>query len=284
MTEAPGGTRSLVAYRAWAFSPPAKDPILKSLNNFMPWAPDRWTRAQCLFPRANGVPHTAPLERCSCGIYAAKTMALPVMLAQQQAQALVGRVELAGKIIEHDDGYRAEFARVVELLPAPGQESAAEWIASVYGARVSLDLINLWGSFPHSRSEPCPEPAGTFPKGSRSRSHDEGQASSASARARRTLASRLGGALIGLAMLGSLQLTLGSLATPSPAPASTSTASVVTAQPPTGVTLTCTNANPLNCHPPFSPYLQALLNARPLAQRTPPQREDAPPRRLSRAT
>jgi hypothetical protein len=53
---------------------------------------------------------------------------------------IYGRVQLAGKVIEHELGYRAELARVMEFLPVKGQERAAEALATVYGARVSLEF------------------------------------------------------------------------------------------------------------------------------------------------
>jgi hypothetical protein len=114
------------------------------------WMPSAWTRAHCIRPPYfDQILHDSPLEGCRCGIYATKTLATPVVLSRMNEQMIVGRVELAGKVIEHDSGYRAELARVVELYPRPGQESAAEWIAAVYGVRASHALIRMWGSFHH---------------------------------------------------------------------------------------------------------------------------------------
>lgn len=46
---------------------------------------------------------------CSCGIYAAKSRDL-------LGAGIVGRVELEGMVIEHEHGYRAERARIIELF------------------------------------------------------------------------------------------------------------------------------------------------------------------------
>jgi len=72
---------------------------------------------------------------------------------------VIGKVELAGKIIEHDHGYRAEWARVVALLPVPGQELQAEAIAKEYGAQVSDELLELLPSLIGRRVEAPPDPA-----------------------------------------------------------------------------------------------------------------------------
>jgi hypothetical protein len=77
-----------------------------------------------------GRSHIAPDEDCTCGFYATKSRddspSLPfVMLAQagltpergEGAGVVFGCVHLAGKVIEHDAGYRAERARIAELIP-----------------------------------------------------------------------------------------------------------------------------------------------------------------------
>jgi hypothetical protein len=68
--------------------------------------------------------HDAPDEGCTCGFYATKTLAV----FQQGAftkDCILGRVELAGKVIEYTAGYRAERARILELIPIGGTEHAA---------------------------------------------------------------------------------------------------------------------------------------------------------------
>jgi hypothetical protein len=49
---------------------------------------------------------------------------------------VLGRVELAGKVIEHALGYRAERARIVELLPLRDQQRTVEAIARRVGVGV----------------------------------------------------------------------------------------------------------------------------------------------------
>lgn len=55
---------------------------------------------------------TVPGWDCTCGIYATKTE----QRVWSSDPLVFGRVELSGHVIEHEDGYRAERARIVELF------------------------------------------------------------------------------------------------------------------------------------------------------------------------
>jgi len=67
--------------------------------------------------------HTATCDSCSevpgwshsCGIYAV-TERDNIPLFGGPAEAVVGRVELSGLVIEHEKGYRAEHARIIEVF------------------------------------------------------------------------------------------------------------------------------------------------------------------------
>jgi hypothetical protein len=50
---------------------------------------------------------------------------------------VMGRVELAGKIIEHEWGYRAERARIAELIPFRGTEQSVMILAARLGLPIS---------------------------------------------------------------------------------------------------------------------------------------------------
>jgi hypothetical protein len=69
-----------------------------------------------------GPPHRAPVEGCGCGFYAFKDLDTLVRELSYPAGAdiVLGRVDLAGKIIEHEFGYRAEWARIRKLIPIEG--------------------------------------------------------------------------------------------------------------------------------------------------------------------
>jgi len=50
---------------------------------------------------------------------------------------VIGRVDLAGKVIEHDAGYRAQHAHVAELIAVAGTERAALGVANRLGLRLA---------------------------------------------------------------------------------------------------------------------------------------------------
>jgi len=50
---------------------------------------------------------------------------------------VLGRIELAGKVIEHEWGYRAERARIAELIPFRGTEQSVMILAARLGLPIS---------------------------------------------------------------------------------------------------------------------------------------------------
>jgi hypothetical protein len=124
----PDGIEPISAFRLWIAE---ADGRLHSLNDRSAWDPGEWTVAQCPIER-----HPAPHEGCSCGLYAAKERSYVLHLARRflpgAAATVVGRVELSGKVIEHDFGYRAERARVAEVFTVEGAADWAEAVAARY--------------------------------------------------------------------------------------------------------------------------------------------------------
>ncbi len=51
--------------------------------------------------------HRAPARGCSCGLYAVKD---PLSLREARDPAVLGSVDLWGRIVEHERGFRGEFA------------------------------------------------------------------------------------------------------------------------------------------------------------------------------
>ena len=128
----PDGIEPISAFRLWIAEADGK---LHSLNDRGAWEPGEWTVAQCPIER-----HQAPHEGCSCGLYAAKERNYALHLARRflpgAAATVVGRVELAGKVIEHDHGYRAERARIAEVFTVEGAGEWAEAVAARYSVPV----------------------------------------------------------------------------------------------------------------------------------------------------
>lgn len=69
---------------------------------------------------------SAPADEHTCGIYAFKEPSEVVAMTGGQTGLVIGRVELTGLVIEHDRGYRAGEARMVELMAAPSIAAAVQ--------------------------------------------------------------------------------------------------------------------------------------------------------------
>jgi hypothetical protein len=157
----PDSIEPLVGYRAWLFSDDLNEAALFPLSGRDPASPSpweganrRWVFATCFFGSAppisktmmerwelissklgmpldavlgRAAPHTIPGEDCSCGFYATKT--LDSVPRPYGSHVILGRVQLAGKVIEYTAGYRAERARIAELIPLSGSEGSAKRLA-----------------------------------------------------------------------------------------------------------------------------------------------------------
>jgi hypothetical protein len=167
----PDGIEPISGYRCWFYTVTPYGVSLFPLRRFRArpsawsaWAgaESRWVHARCivtpplLYPSqfirevlamAPGAdpaltvedpPHEVPMEDCSCGFYAMRSLQqhFVSMIAEQFDRAemyLLGRVLLAGKVIEHARGYRAERARIAELIPVNGTERTVAPLAASLG-------------------------------------------------------------------------------------------------------------------------------------------------------
>jgi hypothetical protein len=125
----PDGIEPLSGYRMWRYVLTTRRAWLHSMTcaglGGCPWeqAGTDWVESHCM---VNDHPwHVSPSEGCSCGVYAVSSPAklyedgLPFE-GGDGSGFLMGRVDLAGKVIEHDWGYRAERARIAQLIPIEG--------------------------------------------------------------------------------------------------------------------------------------------------------------------
>ena len=106
--------------------------VLMSIAKDEVWEPCEIKQSVCHHAKAHG--YTKPEFLCTCGIWSCKTRAalrrtFPFLGASQ----LIGmrsphiyisaRVEQWGTVIEHEDGYRSEFARIlpesIQFYPRP---------------------------------------------------------------------------------------------------------------------------------------------------------------------
>jgi hypothetical protein len=130
-------------YRAWRLRRDVESGELRLVSMRSPtvvWRPREPMRADCLGFNATGsvmfqvgwssseeegksernhLPscHSAPFERCHCGIYA--LLELGAMRQFIAPKIILGEVELWGKVIPGTTGWRAEYARPVRFFTLP---------------------------------------------------------------------------------------------------------------------------------------------------------------------
>jgi hypothetical protein len=96
----------VIAWRTWALSGRRDGsalllrPIARKART---WRPREVVAASCraLFP------HEAPDPACTCGLHGTHTLDI---LRRTRCPAVLGRVALWGRVIEHDHGFRAQYA------------------------------------------------------------------------------------------------------------------------------------------------------------------------------
>ncbi len=105
----------VVGWRTWNLSDDAFGPRLwpAGSGGDLPWPPRRPVEARCTIPRwlAKGGPHEPPGLRCRCGVYAARS--LDVFGRERPAwppPTVVGRASLWGRVVDHEQGWRGQFA------------------------------------------------------------------------------------------------------------------------------------------------------------------------------
>jgi hypothetical protein len=85
----------------------------------------------------------APGFFCACGIYAVKSRSdLSGFGPLDRSGVVVGRVELTGVVIEHEKGYRAQRARIVDLSAPDVTMGMA--LKDRYGCVVRVDDPEFW--------------------------------------------------------------------------------------------------------------------------------------------
>ena len=136
----------LQAYRCWHVNWNGNQPVLRSVYNATIWPADAPLRATCvkgpgsfaawvrglLSRTAKASAHPAPAWGCQCGVYGLSRLKgdeleeVPRVPGRDQDRGAValGVVLLWGRVIQHTDGYRAEYARALKLLRVPPQRHA----------------------------------------------------------------------------------------------------------------------------------------------------------------
>ena len=170
----PDGIDPIVGYRAWYFEIGKREARLHPITQGSGVGPRAgawdgaswgWVTATCSLV-GPGAWHVAPAEDCTCGFYAMRELHPVVQDAAGlhvwrqlglgcESGLVMGRVELAGKVIEHEFGYRAERARIVELIPFGGTERSVTILSARLGLPVS-EPVDM-----PSRVQTLPPPTGS---------------------------------------------------------------------------------------------------------------------------
>ena len=118
--------------------------FLANLGNDTIYVPREKIEARC--EQVDHSEQQAPHLTCTCGIYAYKEK--PRLLGEIRntyrwphhrvppvpgLRLVYGEINLWGKVIEHEDGYRAQFGYPKRLWCTPAIEPLAGWIGYVYG-------------------------------------------------------------------------------------------------------------------------------------------------------
>ena len=122
-----------------------------------PWHPLRPAEAVCKMGRM----HSAPNVDCTCGLHGCHD---PELLRRTKSPAVLGRVALWGRVVEHELGYRAQFGYPQRLsivcFLCFWQWGVLRWHADVVGyyghgrmmplCEEHLGVATRFGMAPHS--------------------------------------------------------------------------------------------------------------------------------------
>ena len=134
----------ITGFRAWQWNCTGWNPHsspLKSLNDEW-WSPGRAMKAICNasygWARISGAEvmperHQAPHAACTCGIYAVKSLD-QLRDLDYARRGICGEVYLWGTVIEHQSGWRAQFAYPKTLVLSPE--------TLLFGGFIQLELDN----------------------------------------------------------------------------------------------------------------------------------------------
>jgi hypothetical protein len=123
----------IVGHRVWRWDAAG----LRSLNG-KPWSPRQPLAAKCGAGKADAA-HEVPQTDCTCGVYAAKNLEHLRQLGYE-GSGIRGEVHLWGTVVEHELGWRAQFAYPKTLFLTPDViPSGTKEMESRLGALVAYD-------------------------------------------------------------------------------------------------------------------------------------------------
>jgi hypothetical protein len=108
----PDLTEVITAWRAWKVMSDVAGIFLGALGQSHRWNPKEKLSATCLVTGQ----HPAPFSGCQCGIWSFKSLDNLIAAIEGKYQSsVIGKVSLWGRVIETENGYRAQFAYPAEL-------------------------------------------------------------------------------------------------------------------------------------------------------------------------
>jgi hypothetical protein len=132
----PDYTTVLTGWRAWRTAVHRNQWRLAALGQGIVWPPKRKLAARCKDESAS--PHPAPCWECSCGVWAFKDLDRLLLAVESYDVSVLGKVSLWGRIIETENGYRAEYAYPSELWLV---NSRLEDLGRIYGVPVRVKAV-----------------------------------------------------------------------------------------------------------------------------------------------
>lgn len=122
---------TITAWRGWKLV----DGKLCALGMTGVWEPKKIVKAICGKTVSLTLPHDAPVKDCKCGYWSFRTMELLQQALDPYATSVqvIGSVEVWGKVVECESGFRSEFAYPKELWLL---EEGLDHLSWVYGVPV----------------------------------------------------------------------------------------------------------------------------------------------------
>jgi hypothetical protein len=108
---------AIVGWRIWNLAENDDGPRLRPAGSGVDaWAPGRKAEARCTAKLLSRTPHPAPDPRCQCGIHASRSLdTFGLTRPAWPPPSVVGTVSLWGTVIEHELGWRAQYAYPARL-------------------------------------------------------------------------------------------------------------------------------------------------------------------------
>lgn len=114
-----GLTEPLVGWRAWRIVMDEEAVLLRGITHHVVWPPGEALEATCTQCQRHFPETPVPQESHECGMYGfwSKRPFVPYMLAR--SPIAIGFASYWGRVIQHEDGFRAQYAYPLELWVMP---------------------------------------------------------------------------------------------------------------------------------------------------------------------